>query len=181
MSTFWPLGRSKGLAAGTLIAGAMTLTGCAVADGVTSVADRMSEPFMSLLTGEELGDVSTDPQYSRRPEPDTSTEFRPFETGLGQPLAVIRFDSPLATYNQPLALAVGQALETDPGMKFDIVSVSRPNPALSSMANADRALANAATVRDDLIRHGVAADNIQLSVMSDPAVMSDGEVHIYVR
>jgi len=160
---------------------AALMTACAVTDGAISIADRMSEPFMSLLTGEDLGDVSTDPQYSRRPAPINNSRFEPFDAGLGRPLAVVRYDSPLETYNQPLALAVGRALDVQPDTNFDVVSVSRPDRGLTEAADFDRAIANARIIMADLVRNGVDPAKINMNVVSDPAVTSDGEVHIYVR
>ena len=159
----------------------VALAGCVVTDAVGGVVDRMSEPFLSLLTGEELADVSTDPQYARDPVPEIEI-FEPFVTGYGDPLAVVRFDSPPATYVQILGMAIDRALDARPEARFEVLAVSPlGRPGRGGMDRSARALNNAAAIMQALVDHGVSPDAIDMNAIANEAVESNGEVHIYIR
>jgi hypothetical protein len=152
----------------------------AVALSACAIADRATEPFMSLLTGEELADVAPRaPVIATDAEPAIPEKFA---TGYGEPLAVIRYNSAPDSYDQALGVAVSRTLAVRPGAAFDVVSVAPPAaPGVAAFDHSDQAVANAAAVMEGLMRHGVAPGNIDMSAVTDTAAPTPGEVHIYVR
>ncbi len=150
------------------------LTGCAV-------VDRMAEPFMSLLTGEELADISTDPQYAGTLEEEEPSVAQ-YVTGYGEPLAVIRYEAPPESYDQALGMAVGRTLAVRPSALFEIVALTPPAPpGISSVEHTDIAVARATAVMESLMRHGVASANIDMNAVTNAAIIEPGEIHIYVQ
>ncbi|MCZ6764622.1 MAG: hypothetical protein O7C63_06780 [Alphaproteobacteria bacterium] len=161
----------------------VSLAACQITDGIISVADKMSEPFLSLLTGEDLGDVSTDPLYAYPDEPELPPPLAPIDTGFGRPLVVLRAGASPQNYRQPLDMAIGRALAVRPDMYFDVVAVAPtlPDGETAGPSRSELAVEDAATIMQTLMRHGVAPANIAMNVIADPAATGDGEVHIYVR
>lgn len=152
---------------------AILLGGCAV-------VDRMAEPFMSLLTGEELAVVSTDPLYTAPVEEETIAEQ--FVTDYGEPLAIIRYDAPPQSYDQALGMAISRTLAVRPFASFEIVALAPPAPpGMSSLEHTDTAVENATAVMENLVRHGVAPANIDMTTITNTAIAEPGEIHIYVQ
>ena len=153
---------------------ALTLSAC-------SAFDKVSEPFLSILTGEELDDVSGASLVAPDIGPEAPRDTMSFETGFGRPLIVIRYGVPPSEYEQPFNLAIGRVLETRAVATFDVVAVSPP-PALGQdiAAHADIAVGNATSVMESLVAHGVDPAAIEMNAITND-VVNAGEVHIYVR
>jgi hypothetical protein len=99
----------------------------------------------------------------------------------GRPLVKIRFDRPDVNYEQPVYMAVNEALKRYPNARFELVAVhpSRGNVAEVAIEST-RARRNAEKVLRSLQQMGVDLNRVNLSYApSDQATTN--EVHIYVR
>lgn len=98
-----------------------------------------------------------------------------------QPLVVIRFDRQDLDYEESLYTAVSQALESRPGVQFDLVAVSPDtgNPAeLALYSTAARK--NGEAVLRSLTQMGVPLERINLNAATSDTALNS-EVHIYIR
>lgn len=102
-------------------------------------------------------------------------------TGTPRPLVKIRFDRPDVAYEQPVYLAVNEALERFPGARFELVAV---HPSIGNAAQiaieSTRARRNAEKVLRTLTEMGLPTDRIDLSYTPSPEAHSS-EVHLYIR
>lgn len=98
-----------------------------------------------------------------------------------RPLVKIRFDRTDVDYEQPLYMAVNEALERYPNARFDLVAVhpSRGNAATVAIEST-RARRNAERVLRTLTEMGMPMENIDLSYDQSPTATSS-EVHVYVH
>lgn len=98
-----------------------------------------------------------------------------------RPLVKIRFDRPDVNYEQPLYMAVNQALQRYPNAHFELVAV---NPSKGNAAEvaieSTRARRNAEKVLRSLTEMGLSMDRIDLSY-TPSADATTNEVHLYVR
>lgn len=102
-------------------------------------------------------------------------------TGTPRPLVKIRFDRPDVAYEQPVYLAVSEALERFPSARFELVAV---HPSIGNAAQiaieSTRARRNAEKVLRTLTEMGLPSDRIDLSYTPSPEARSS-EVHLYIR
>lgn len=98
-----------------------------------------------------------------------------------RPLVKIRFDRPDVDYEQPVYMAVNEALERYPSARFDLVAVhpSTGNPAEVAIEST-RARRNAERVLRTMTQMGVPLDRVDLSY-NESAEAATNEVHIYIR
>jgi hypothetical protein len=98
-----------------------------------------------------------------------------------RPLVKIRFDKPNVAYEQPVYMAVNEALQRYPNARFELVAVhpTGGNSAESTIEST-RARRNAEKVLRSLTQMGVTMDRLDLSYMPSPEAGSS-EVHLYVR
>ena len=112
----------------------------------------------------------------RRGAPAASAAGAPDVSGR-RALVTIHFDRPNVAYENDLYNAVKQTLDRRPNAAFDIVAVSPPGQAATSMAAAQR---NVESVVHSLSNMGLPADRFRLSAAT-LADASGNEVRIYVR
>lgn len=107
----------------------------------------------------------------------------PAPTGISspRPLVKIRFDKPNVAYEQPVYMAVNEALQRYPNARFELVAVhpTGGNSAESTIEST-RARRNAEKVLRSLTQMGLTMDRLDLSYMPSPEA-STSEVHLYVR
>ncbi len=101
--------------------------------------------------------------------------------GGPRPLVKIRFDRADVSYEQPMYLAVNEALARYPNARFELVAVhpSAGNTAAVAIEST-RARRNAERVLRSLTEMGLSLDRVDLSY-SPSAEASANEVHLYVR
>jgi hypothetical protein len=98
-----------------------------------------------------------------------------------RPLAKIRFDRADVKYEEPVYLAVNEALQKFPNATFDLVAVhpEKGNPAQVAIESS-RARRNAEKVLRTLTEMGLPVERINLSYAPSGEATSN-EVHLYVR
>jgi len=101
--------------------------------------------------------------------------------GSPRPLVKIRFDKANVAYEQPVYMAVNEALQRYPNARFELVAVhpAGGNSAESTIEST-RARRNAEKVLRSMTQMGVTMDRIDLSYMPS-ADASTSEVHLYIR
>jgi hypothetical protein len=96
-------------------------------------------------------------------------------------LVKIRFDRANVAYEQPVYMAVNEALQRYPNARFELVAV---HPAGVNTAEgaieSTRARRNAEKVLRSLTQMGLTMDRIDMSYMPSNEATSS-EVHLYVR
>jgi len=98
-----------------------------------------------------------------------------------RPLVKIRFDRPNVEYEQPVYMAVNEALQRFPAAQFELVAIhpTRGNAAEVAIEST-RARRNAERVLRTLTQMGLPLDRINLSY-SESAEAQSSEVHLYIR
>ena len=117
-------------------------------------------------------------------EPPQALTPAPSQTGIPggpRPLVKIRFDRADVSYEQPMYLAVNEAISRYPNARFELVAV-HPNGgnAAAVAIESTRARRNAERVLRSLTEMGLGLDRVDLSY-SPSAEASTNEVHLYVR
>ncbi len=98
-----------------------------------------------------------------------------------RPLAKIRFDKANVDYEQPVFVAVSEAMERYPEARFELIAVHPTTGNAAQMAiESTRARRNAEKVLRTLTQMGLPSNKIDLSYNADPSVASN-EVHIFIR
>jgi hypothetical protein len=101
--------------------------------------------------------------------------------GGPRPLVKIRFDRANVAYEQPVYMAVNEALTRFPGAQFELIAV-HPNAGNTAEVaiESTRARRNAERVLRSLTEMGLPIDRVDLSY-SPSAEATASEVHLYVR
>lgn len=98
-----------------------------------------------------------------------------------RPLVKIRFDRPDVAYEQPVYMAMSEALDRYPQARFELVAV---HPSVGNAAQiaieSSRARRSAEKVLRTLTEMGLPMDRVDLSYTPSPDAKSS-EVHIYIR
>lgn len=98
-----------------------------------------------------------------------------------RPLAKIRFDRNDVEYEQPVYMAVNEALERYPQARFDLVAVHPTQGNAAEVAiESTKARRNAEKVLRTLTQMGLDMERVDLSYGEDPKATSN-EVHLYVK
>ena len=98
-----------------------------------------------------------------------------------RPLAKIRFDKANVDYEQPLYVAVQDAVQKYPQAQFELVAVHPTNGNAAQVAiESTKARRNAEKVLRDLQQMGLTMDQINLSYTPSADARSS-EVHVYIR
>jgi len=98
-----------------------------------------------------------------------------------RPLVKIRFDRPDVDYEQPVYMAVNEALARYPNARFELVAVNPTQGNAAQVAiESTRARRNAERVLRTLTQMGLGLDRIDLSYMDNPDAQTN-EVHLYIR
>lgn len=101
--------------------------------------------------------------------------------GGPRPLVKVRFDRADVSYEQPMYLAVNEALARYPSARFELVAVHPNNGNAAAVAiESTRARRNAERVLRSLTEMGLTMDRVDLSY-SPSAEATTNEVHLYVR
>lgn len=101
--------------------------------------------------------------------------------GAATPLVKIRFDQPDVDYEQPVYVAVNEAMARYPNAKFELVAVTPSQGNAAQVAiESTRARRNAERVLRTLTQMGLPLDRIDLSYTDDAAAQAN-EVHLYIR
>ena len=104
-------------------------------------------------------------------------------TGLttARPLVKIRFDRHDVEYEQPVFMAVNEALDRYPNARFELVAVNPTQGNAAQVAiESTRARRNAERVLRTLTQMGLPLERIDLSYTDNPQA-STNEVHLYIR
>jgi hypothetical protein len=98
-----------------------------------------------------------------------------------RPLVKIRFDRADVSYEQPLYLAVNEAIQRYPAARFELVAV-HPNQGNAAQVaiESTRARRNAERVLRSLTQMGLEMERIDLSYAPSPEASSN-EVHLFIR
>ena len=98
-----------------------------------------------------------------------------------RPLVKIRFDRPDINYEQPVYMAVNEALQRYPNAQFDLVAINPTRGNAAEVAiESTRARRNAERVLRTLTQMGLPLDRIDLSYKENPEAATN-EVHLYIR
>lgn len=98
-----------------------------------------------------------------------------------RPLVKIRFDRPDVSYEQPVYMAVNEALNRFPNARFELIAVHPANGNAAEVAiESTRARRNAERVLRSLTEMGLPLDRVELSY-TPSAEATTNEVHLYVR
>lgn len=125
-------------------------------------------------------------EFEEMPEPMEPASFPPPVAPAGipdspRPLVKIRFDRPDVAYEQPVYMAVNEALARFPNARFELVAV---HPAAGNAAEvaieSTRARRNAERVLRSLTEMGLGMDRVDLSYTPSTEATTN-EVHLYVR
>lgn len=101
--------------------------------------------------------------------------------GGARPLVKIKFDQTNVDYEQPVYMAVNEALQRYPDARFDLVAVHPTAGNAAEVAiESTKARRNAEKVLRTLTQMGLPMERVDLSYSADAAVASN-EVHIYVK
>lgn len=151
----------------------------AVATGDFFGRSLSNRPFSSLPQGAGVQPVSLSPAAAALgvsgPSPLASPSSPP------RPLVKIRFDRPDVAYEQPVYLAVSEALERFPAARFELVAVHPSTGNAAQVAiESTRARRNAEKVLRTLTEMGMPTERVDLSYTPSPEARSS-EVHLYIR
>lgn len=101
--------------------------------------------------------------------------------GGRRPLAKIRFDQANVNYEQPVYLAVSEAMQKYPGARFEIVAVHPTQGNAAQLAiESTKARRNAEAVMRSLGQMGLPLEKVDLMASQSPEAQSS-EVHVYIR
>lgn len=152
----------------------------AVANGDLYGRSFSNRPF--AMAASFNGNVDDFSSETSRPMETMNSGIQPTSVPAGgRPLAKIKFDRADVEYEQPLYVAVSEALDRYPGSRFDLVAVHPSQGNAAEVAiESTRARRNAERVLRALIDMGVPSDRIDLAYdQSDMA--STNEVHLYIK
>ena len=138
---------------------------------------------LAVKNGELYGVSLTNKAYNvgGQQRSDAGTAPRALGADARQPLVVIRFDRTEVQYQQPLYMAVSQALERRPNAMFDLVAVaSGTGEAGQTASNQNQARRNADRVLRTLAEMGLPASRVNMSSTTNRQVATN-EIHLYVR
>lgn len=98
-----------------------------------------------------------------------------------RPLVKIRFDRADVDYQQPVYMALNEAMEKYPNSRFELVAVYPTQGNAAQVAiESTKSRRNAEKVLRSMTQMGLPMDKVDISYSSSPAV-TDNEVHIYIR
>ena len=120
-------------------------------------------------------------QASYSPAPSSATAPSSQSVNGQRILAKIKFDRPDVNYEQPVYMAVNQALERYPNARFDLVAVNPTGGNAAEVAiETTRARRNAEKVLRSLSQMGLPEDKVDLSYRGSDTAQSS-EVHLFIK
>ncbi|MEZ5813803.1 MAG: hypothetical protein R3E13_03650 [Alphaproteobacteria bacterium] len=145
---------------------------------------------LAVANGDFYGRSLTDRPFSSAPlyasAPSAASSAPPQTTGSPalsgpRPLAKIRFDRPDVNYEEPVYLAVNEALKRYPDARFDLVAVTPTQGNAAEVAiESTKARRNAEKVLRTLTQMGLPQDRVDLSY-SESGQSTSNEVHLFVK
>ncbi len=142
----------------------------AVADGNLLGKSLSSRPFTSTAKKTETVELAKISTPEQAPAPSNP-----------RPLVKIRFDRENVDYEQPVYLALNEAMEKFPDARFELVAVyPAEGNAAQAAIESTKSRRNAERVLRSMTEMGMPMDKVDISYASSPDVTSS-EVHIYVR
>lgn len=155
----------------------------AVSTGSLFGKSLSTRPFSNAALadfGNDTQMVASPAAYAPQGEPVMSPQMAGIPGGP-RPLVKIRFDRADVSYEQPMYIAVNEALTRYPNARFELVAVHPTAGNSAAVAiESTRARRNAERVLRTLTEMGLSLDRIDLSY-SPSAEASTNEVHLYVR
>lgn len=98
-----------------------------------------------------------------------------------RPLVKIRFDKTTVNYEQPVYMALSEAMDKYPNARFELVAVHPTEGNAAQVAiESTKSRRNAEKVLRAMTQMGVPLDKLDISYSSSEAA-TDNEVHIYIR
>lgn len=148
-----------------------------------SLSDRpfsSAPPFTTASqTSQAPGDNVAEGNFAQAPALSAPASLQ--TNGSPRPLVKIRFDKPNVEYQQPVYMAVNEALQRYPNARFDLVAVHPASGNAAEVAiESTRARRNAENVLRTLTQMGLSMDRIDLSY-DESADAKTNEVHLYIR
>lgn len=142
----------------------------AVADGNLLGKSLSSRPFTSMAKKSDVVDVAK-----------TASPDQPPATNNPRPLVKIRFDREDVNYEQPVYVALNEAMQKFPESRFEMVAVypSQGNAAQAAIEST-KARRNAERVLRSMTQMGLPMEKLDISYAPN-ADVTGSEVHIYVR
>ncbi len=125
-------------------------------------------------------------QTTFAPSPSKNPALLPSETKVGKidprtPLLSIDAGTPVPAYGNVLRYAVGQAIDRDPNVRFDVlVAVPDTGDAAAQAAAVANVQGQALTLMREIGGDGVAADRMDLRAGVDPHI-TQPQIRVYVR
>lgn len=137
---------------------------------------------LAITEGDLYGkSLSNRPFSGISPASFTPDELRMAMPTSPRPLVKIRFNRPAVQYEQPVYIAVSEALERYPAARFELVAVHPTGANAAQIAiESTKARRNAEKVLRTLTQMGLPLERIDLSYTPSPDAQSN-EVHIYIR
>ncbi len=145
-----------------------------------SLAQR---PFSSAGLYQQVSAMSPDAVSNSAPAAAATQAPAATQASLSgpRPLVKIRFDRTDVDYEQPVYMAVNEALHRYPNASFDLVAVSPTQGNAAQQAiESTRARRNAEKVLRTLTQMGLPLDQVNLSY-SQSAEAKSNEVHLFIR
>ncbi len=154
---------------------------------LSSERNNMRTLALAVTNGDLYGKSLSNRPFSAGIQQFNPAPMAANETGSGlnlpgaRPLVKILFDRPHVEFEQPVYMAVNEALDRFPNASFELVAV---NPLIDNAAKAaiesTRARRNAERVLRTLTQMGLPLERVELS-FSDSQEARSSEVHIYIR
>lgn len=142
----------------------------AVTDGDLFGKALSNRPFTSLAKQTET--VTTAKTADPAQDPSVSNP---------RPLVKIRFDKTNVNYEQPVYMALSEAMDKYPAARFELVAVHPTQGNAAEVAiESTKSRRNAEKVLRSMTQMGVPLDKLDISYASSESV-TDNEVHIYIR
>ncbi|HPQ50120.1 MAG: hypothetical protein KDJ26_06250 [Alphaproteobacteria bacterium] len=142
----------------------------AVSDGNLLGKSLSSRPFTSAAKKTEIVEMAKVAMPDQPPAPSNP-----------RPLVKIRFDRENVDYEQPVYIALNEAMEKFPDARFELVAVypSEGNAAQAAIEST-KSRRNAERVLRSMTQMGLPMDKVDISYAASSDA-SSSEVHIYVR
>ncbi len=142
----------------------------AVADGDLFGKALSNRPFTSVAKQTETVALAK-----------TADPVQPPSVSNPRPLVKIRFDKADVNYEQPVYMALSEAMEKYPNSRFELVAVHPTQGNAAQVAiESTKSRRNAEKVLRSMTQMGLPMDKLDISYSGSDTV-TDNEVHIYIR
>ncbi len=153
----------------------------AVANGDFYGRSLANRPFSGAQSYQPASYSAGAPAAAPAPAVDYSAQQPAPALNGPRPLAKIKFDRPDVAYEEPVYLAVNEALKRYPNARFDLVAVTPTNGNAAQVAiESTKARRNAEQVLRTLVQMGLQQDRVDLAY-SESGQAATNEVHLFVK